>query len=894
MPLEEVLRNEDIIQLVGSGFGQPLIEDKIAASRVNFDLTAAGLSRLKDAGVSEDLLAYMMQRQATLQQETAQAIRRAMDGLVSHMPEQRKSSLAALRDRYPACVPYLEAELANARQPQRRAAAARALGGLGAAGSVEAVIPLLTDTHLEVCLSAAEALHQLGDPAATAAARQILSRRNERPEGAIRLLGMARDPESVLAVDLKLWDSRATVRREAARALGEYGIPDLRLDLEKALDVAAERPEVRVELVKALAKLRRSESLDHLFRVVRQETEGGVREETIRALAHFSPRRVAPFLINEVMVSDQLSPAEFAATTEALRSLTLVDFGTDRPAWVAWLALNREKLPNEPVAVIVEEYVNTVRGEGGVMRPPSPANPAGREAPSRAAPPFPPDRTPPPDLFPPPNRAPPLQLPETGSGFWDPPDRPPAFLPPPAERFPDPAYPAQDRIAPVAPPFMTAPGDGPGRSPAGTSGGDPSADQLYRLLLLDGDRLPRGDSRAGAERSSAPAPTVPSVPPVRPEPRSAGPDDMARLLEAMPQATAGLPWLNPTANPRPPAPPAADPVPPSRPRPDWDGAAPGTAPSPAGGAPAGEERWRVPSDTPAPPPAESRRYPEPPAWPGPADDPFGAGAATLGVAPPGDGPRGDLAPSLFDLQPAPALMDEMGLRAPPPSTVAPGGGPTPGVTDDLDPAGPPWPDAPGMIDPLAGYSAGAPDIAPADGFAPGPPADLDAAMPADAPADRSGDWSVDRPAIGPPPDLDLFLSPIADESVRLPSAFSDTGPAEEMARPAEPPTFPDFGDSSPSPAPDTGDSDKAGDSDRAADLPAGLGIRLSGDDPIPPPPGPSVLEPVAEPIQFAEPPAFPDFGGFAPPMEPETGGASNAAAAPLTGLGIQFDAGLMD
>jgi len=59
-PVEEVLTNESIIQLVQAGIGEELIIAKIQKSRRRFDLSVNGMVALKEAGVSNRLLRHMM------------------------------------------------------------------------------------------------------------------------------------------------------------------------------------------------------------------------------------------------------------------------------------------------------------------------------------------------------------------------------------------------------------------------------------------------------------------------------------------------------------------------------------------------------------------------------------------------------------------------------------------------------------------------------------------------------------------------------------------------------------------------------------------------------------------------------------------------------------------
>jgi tetratricopeptide (TPR) repeat protein len=61
----EVLTNDAVVTMVKAGLGEDIILDKIKTSQGQFDLSAQGLVRLKESGVSEAVLKAMMQASAT-------------------------------------------------------------------------------------------------------------------------------------------------------------------------------------------------------------------------------------------------------------------------------------------------------------------------------------------------------------------------------------------------------------------------------------------------------------------------------------------------------------------------------------------------------------------------------------------------------------------------------------------------------------------------------------------------------------------------------------------------------------------------------------------------------------------------------------------------------------
>jgi len=59
---QEVITNESVIQMVGLGFDDKLIIDKIYTSDVKFDASIAGLTKLKQGGVSSEVISVVMEK----------------------------------------------------------------------------------------------------------------------------------------------------------------------------------------------------------------------------------------------------------------------------------------------------------------------------------------------------------------------------------------------------------------------------------------------------------------------------------------------------------------------------------------------------------------------------------------------------------------------------------------------------------------------------------------------------------------------------------------------------------------------------------------------------------------------------------------------------------------
>ena len=59
---QEVVTNESIIQMKELGFDETIILSKINSSDVDFDSSISALSKLKESGVSSEVIALVMQK----------------------------------------------------------------------------------------------------------------------------------------------------------------------------------------------------------------------------------------------------------------------------------------------------------------------------------------------------------------------------------------------------------------------------------------------------------------------------------------------------------------------------------------------------------------------------------------------------------------------------------------------------------------------------------------------------------------------------------------------------------------------------------------------------------------------------------------------------------------
>ena len=106
--------------------------------------------------------------------------------------------------------------------------AAMALGAMGGADAVEALIAALGDDHASVRLAATEALGRIGDRGAVEHLIGVIgsgSRAVEIRKAAADSLGQIGDPRAVDSLLACLKDASWSVRRAAAEALGWIGDP---------------------------------------------------------------------------------------------------------------------------------------------------------------------------------------------------------------------------------------------------------------------------------------------------------------------------------------------------------------------------------------------------------------------------------------------------------------------------------------------------------------------------------------------------------------------------------------------------------------------------------------------------------------------------------------------
>jgi HEAT repeat protein len=137
--------------------------------------------------------------------------------------------------------------------------AASALGAIGDAGAVAALIGVLDDEDVDVCRNAASALGAIGDAGAVEALIGVLADMGKAANvrrNAAKALGAIGDAGAVAALIKALGDKNANVRRNAARALGRIGDPIAVPALEKVLKDRADDADLCVWVTEALEEIK--------------------------------------------------------------------------------------------------------------------------------------------------------------------------------------------------------------------------------------------------------------------------------------------------------------------------------------------------------------------------------------------------------------------------------------------------------------------------------------------------------------------------------------------------------------------------------------------------------------------------------------------------------------
>ncbi|MCA9799397.1 MAG: HEAT repeat domain-containing protein [Cyanobacteria bacterium HKST-UBA06] len=178
-----------------------------------------------------------------------------------------------------ATQPLIDA-LVNDRNIDVRVRAARALGKLG---SEEVVLPLveaLSDTNSQVCVTAADALVEIGPVAVKPLIRSLDSEKVNVRCDAARALGELKCPEAVGALVELLSDEWVNVRLYAVQSLEKLGDKRAVPALIQAMQSAEENDLVRAGSASALGAIKDPRALIPLRELIMAAQELGEIEDT--------------------------------------------------------------------------------------------------------------------------------------------------------------------------------------------------------------------------------------------------------------------------------------------------------------------------------------------------------------------------------------------------------------------------------------------------------------------------------------------------------------------------------------------------------------------------------------------------------------------------------------
>jgi hypothetical protein len=138
---------------------------------------------------------------------------------------------------------------------------------------------------------------------------------------------------------LMIDDPDPTVRAAATKALGEHGSPeDVPTILIRLRESAAM---VRWEAARAFQKLHNPEAVRPLVQTLTRDEDGDVRQAAATALGQYPEPEVFNALVSAL--HDRLHSVSYAAR-QSLKTLTGQDFGPDGGKWLAWSEDNTERL----------------------------------------------------------------------------------------------------------------------------------------------------------------------------------------------------------------------------------------------------------------------------------------------------------------------------------------------------------------------------------------------------------------------------------------------------------------------------------------------------------------------------------------------------------------------
>lgn len=352
----ESITNADIIQMTRAGLTPDVILMAIQTSPNAFDLSTRSVLQLSENGVGDAVLKAMYAAAAGqgfgggAQQERFSG---ELGNVGSNQPEIRDAAIAWFLANKDSVLPELRNNLLSP-NVANRAASALVLGRMADLQSVGALRNMLTDPSSEVRKNAAQALFNLNDQQAVAAAEQALARRVDPLDGFIRLVGYFKQTKHVENLGGILSSNPDAANRIAAAwAIGEIGRAAIagRPALEKALSSDTD-PIVRCEAAKAIARFNDSAAAASLIDACR--IDPSVRMTTLQLLADY-PEAV-DFLVSVMNLGqDLISIDETEAARASLTRLAGRDLGRDGQAWSEWLAQNRSRFPGSSGSTVTAQ-----------------------------------------------------------------------------------------------------------------------------------------------------------------------------------------------------------------------------------------------------------------------------------------------------------------------------------------------------------------------------------------------------------------------------------------------------------------------------------------------------------------------------------------------------------
>ncbi len=179
-----------------------------------------------------------------------------------------------------SATPHLIESLREDRNVDVRVRAARALGRLGGEEVVEPLVEALSDENSQVCITATDALIEIGPIAVNALIESTQHKKVNVRCDATRALGELGDTKAVKPVIKMLKDEWVNVRIYAVTSLGKLGDTEAVPALIEVLKNEEENELVRAGAAAALGVLRDQKALLPLRELIMQADELGELEDT--------------------------------------------------------------------------------------------------------------------------------------------------------------------------------------------------------------------------------------------------------------------------------------------------------------------------------------------------------------------------------------------------------------------------------------------------------------------------------------------------------------------------------------------------------------------------------------------------------------------------------------